>query len=290
LPMRRGRGGARAGLAVAMATAAFGSCSKGIDLASFETSPEAVDARDIVESLAHGKTDAIAIRFGSSLRDADTPEKLRLMSASYRSSVPTRVILVGFASNRLKVGETTTETWKISFEHEFPDANVLSEVTFRRVDGGERALVGLHATPLPAPLEVLNRFTLAGKGPLHYLVLLSMASVAAVTVAALAVWIRRRKVIRRRWWWLLGIVFGAFEIGFNWTTGAIDVQPLSFQVLSLGFEREGQYGPWILLVSLPAGAIAFLVRMHDQRVDERRAMQERAEEEARRSEPAAPGG
>ena len=280
--MRQGRGGAHAGLAALVATVALGSCGHGIDVSTLETSPEVVNAREVVELLARGKTDALALRFDPSLRDADTPEKLRQMSTFYRSSTPSRVLFVGFGSNRVKaVGGPTTETWTISFEHEFPDTNVLSEVTFRRVNGGERALVGVRASPLSAPLEVLNRFTLTAKGPLHYVILLSMAAVGAVTLAALTVWIRRRKVIRRRWWWLLAIVFGAFKIAFNWTTGDIDIQPLSFQLLSLGFQRAGQYSPWILMISLPAGAIAFLVHVRDQRADERRAIQERAEEEAR---------
>lgn len=287
--MRQGRGGARAGLAAVVAMVALASCVHGLDLSTLETSPEAVDAREVVELLARGNTDALALRVDPSLRDADTPAKLRQMSTFYRSSTPSRVLFVGFASNRVKVvGGTTTQTWTISFEHEFPDTNVLSEVTFRRVNDGERALVGVRASPLSAPLEVLNRFTLTAKGPLHYVILLSMAAVAAVTFAALTVWIRRRKVIRRRWWWLLAIVFGAFKIAFNWTTGNIDIQPLSFQLLSLGFQRAGQYGPWILMISLPAGAIAFLVHVRDQRADERRATQEEAAEEARKSEPAQP--
>jgi hypothetical protein len=284
--MRKGRGGARAGLTALVAAVALGSCFQRVDLSTLEASPEAVNAREVVELLARGKADVLALRLDPSLRDADTPEKLRQMSTFYRSSIPSRVLFVGLASNRVKVvGGTTTETWTISFEHEFPDTNVMSEVTFRRVNSGERTLVGLRATPLSAPLEVLNRFTFAAKGPLHYVILLSMGAVAAVTLAALAVWIRRRKVIRRRWWWLLAIVFGAFKVVFNWTSGAIDIQPLAFQVLSLGFQRAGQYGPWFLMISLPAGAVAFLIHMRDQRADERRAMQERAEEEARRSEP-----
>jgi len=290
-PMNQRRGAVRAGLAAVVATVALGNCSKGIDLATFETSAEAVDARDIVDLLALGKTDAIAIRLDPSLRDADTPEKLRQLSTLYRSSIPSRVILVGFGSNLMKgVGGTTTETWTISFEHEFPDTNVLSEVTFRRVNTGERALVGLRAMPLAAPLEVVNRFTLAAKGAFHYIILLSMGAVAVVTLVALAVWIRRRKVIRRRWWWLLAIVFGAFKIAFNWTTGGINIQPLAFQLLSLGFQREGQYGAWILMISLPAGAFAFLILVRDQRADERRAIQERANEEAKGSEPSVRGG
>jgi hypothetical protein len=36
-------------------------------------------------------------------------------------------------------------------------------------------------------------------------------------------------------------------------------QSLAIQLLSCGFSREGLYGPWTLVVSIPVGAMAFII-------------------------------
>jgi hypothetical protein len=182
------------------------------------------------------------------------------MADYFPAAAPTRVRVVGFDRRRVNVvGGSTTETLAVTFESNYPQANVISQVLFRRVDGGDLRMVGLHANPLPAPLAVLNAFTLSGKGPVHYAFPLIMAVVAVTTLLAIVAWIRQRKSIRRRWWWLAAILVGPFKITLNWTTGAMAVQALTVQLVSLGFGRAGIDGPWTLAFSIPAGAIAFLI-------------------------------
>jgi hypothetical protein len=190
----------------------------------------------------------------------ELPKKLRQMSSEFPRTPPRRVHLVGFSLQQVTESSgSTTENSSATFESNYAEANLLLQAVFARIDGGELQLVGLNVNPLPAPLEVINAFTFAGKGPIHYLFLLVMAGVAAVTVVATVVWVRRRKSVHRRWWWLLGILVGAFKISFNWTTGGFDVQAVIVQLLSLSYERSGVDGPWVLAFSIPAGAIAFLI-------------------------------
>jgi hypothetical protein len=157
------------------------------------------------------------------------------------------------------VGGHKTENVGVTLESNYEVVNVLSQIAFQRVDDGERKIVGLHAQPLPAPLEVLNAFTLRGKGALHYAFLLVMLGVATVTLAALIAWARAGRAVQRRWWWLLGILVGAFRISLDWTTGGIGVQALTVQLFSLGFGRAGAAAPVVLMFSLPVGAVAFLI-------------------------------
>ena len=117
----------------------------------------------------------------------------------------------------------------------------------------------MHAQPLPSSLEVLNGFSLGHKGFVQYAFLLAMIAVAVTTVTALVSWFRRRKVTRRKWWWLLAILVGAFKLTVNWTSGAVALQALTVQLFSLSAGRDGFIGPWILSLSIPAGAIAFLI-------------------------------
>ena len=53
------------------------------------------------------------------------------------------------------------------------------------------------------------------------------------------------------------MLIGIGKLSMNWTTGAVGVQPLQFQLLGAGiFRAGGPYLPWIVSVSLPIGAIA----------------------------------
>jgi hypothetical protein len=47
----------------------------------------------------------------------------------------------------------------------------------------------------------------------------------------------------------------------NWTSGLFVLKPLTFQIFSLSAVRDGLAGPWILSLSIPAGAIAFLLHV-----------------------------
>jgi len=223
-------------------------------------SAEDAEARALIDMLARGDLEALTSRLDATLKTPDLSDKLRQMAAFFPKASPTRVRVIGFNQNTVNVlGGAKTETSQVTFESNYPDANVISQVVFQRVDGGERRTVGLHANPLPAPLEVMNAFTLRGKGPLHYLFLLVMLAVAAVTVAAVIVWARDRRVLRRRWWWLLAILVGAFKLTLNWTTGGLFLQALTVQLFSVAFGQRGLGAPYELAVSIPAGAIAFLI-------------------------------
>ena len=191
--------------------------------------------------------------------------------ALFPQRAPTGVRLVGYRTQIVKqVGGSSTEVSNVTFESQYDGAYVASNVVLRRVDDGERRIVGLHAQSMPGSLEVVNAFSFGDMGFVQYGFLLAMIGVAATTVIALVSWFRRRRVTARRWWWLLGILVGPFKLSVNWVTGAVAIQALTFQVFSLSAVRD-VYGPWILSFSIPAGAIAFLINV---RRAERRSRQE----------------
>jgi hypothetical protein len=169
------------------------------------------------------------------------------------------------------VGGTTTETSNLTFESRYDSAYVVTNVVLRRIDDGERRVMGLHVQALPNSLEAINAFSLGNMGIAQYAFLLAMIAVAATTVTALVSWFRRRRVTRRKWLWLLAIVVGPFKLSVNWTTGGIAIQALTFQLFGLSAMRDGLVGPWILSFSIPAGAIAFLI---NARRAERQSAQE----------------
>lgn len=225
------------------------------------TSSEVGEARAVLDDLARADVVAVAARLDESQFGPNAATTLRQLAGLFPNVAPTRVRVVGFDQRTMSiVGGTTTETSQVIFESNYPAANVLSQVAFRRVDHGKLSIVGLHVQPLPAPLAVLNAFTFSGKGAVQYGSLVIMAGIAAVTLVALVVWFRRGRSIRHRWGWLAAILVGVTTTTVNWTTGATAVKPVMVQPLSLACWRPGIDAPWMLGFSIPAGAIAFLIR------------------------------
>ena len=235
------------------------------DPTTFATRPDVVEARLIVDRLAQRDVSAVSGRLDDSQRVPGADESLGKLAAQFPQQDPTAVRLVDYGTQTVtKVGGSSTELSNVTFESEYANAYVVSNVVLRRVDAGERRVVGLHARALPASIAVLNGFSLWDMGVVQYGVLLAMIAVAATTVAALVAWFLRRRITRRRWWWLLAILVGPFKLSVNWITGAVAIQALTVQLLSLSATRQG-VSPWILSFSIPAGAIAFLINTRRER-------------------------
>jgi hypothetical protein len=230
------------------------------DLATAAARPDAVEARQIADTIARGGVAAVTARLDESQRTPDPENVLNLIAAQFPQRDPIDVHLVGYQVNVVKVvGGSTTTTSNVTFESKYDSTYVVTTVVLRSVDDGERRVLGLHAQALPASLEVLNAFSLSHKGFVQYAFLLAMIAVAVTTVTALVSWFRRRQVTRRKWWWLLAILVGPFKLSINWMSGAVALQALTVQLFSLSAGRDGFVGPWILSLSIPAGAIAFLI-------------------------------
>jgi hypothetical protein len=224
------------------------------------------DARGVLDAIARRDLDAVTSRLDEKLRGPLLGAQLDDLANHLPKTPPTRFRVVGFSSSTMDiVGGSKTRLVDVTFESNYPDLNIVSEIAFRQVDDGPRKIVSLHVNPAPAPLEVLNAFTFSNKGPLHFAFLIAMFVVAGTTIAALVMWKRRRSSLRHPWRWLLAILLGAFNFTLNWTTGALGVQFLTLQVASLGFVRAGEVGPWVLTVAIPAGAIAFLASQRRER-------------------------
>jgi hypothetical protein len=230
------------------------------DLAGLANRSDAVEARQVADILARGDVTAVAARLDESQRTPDPENSLKLLAAQFPQRAPSDVHLVGYKTNSVKmVGGSSTEMSSVTFESRYDTTYVVTNVVLRRVDGGDRRIVGLHAQALLSSLEVLNAFSLGNMGIVQYAFLLAMISVAATIVSALVSWFRRRHVTRRKWWWLLAIVVGPFKFSVNWITGGVAIQALTVQLFGLSVMRDGLVGPWILSFSIPAGAIAFMI-------------------------------
>ena len=61
-----------------------------------------------------------------------------------------------------------------------------------------------------------------------------------------------------RWPWLLFMLFGIGSLSINWTTGETQFSALTLRLFAASVDQI-RYGPWIVSVSFPLGALAFLL-------------------------------
>ncbi len=142
-------------------------------------------------------------------------------------------------------------TYQLEFPHSWYTARVVIET-----NADVRKALGLQLKKLPASLAEINALTLKGKSLIHCLALLGGIGVPIFILYALIQCIRTR--VKWKWLWIPFILIGIGSIQLNWTTGQLGLQPLSLHIPGAALTHSGLYGPWILSVSFPLGAILFL--------------------------------
>jgi len=166
---------------------------------------------------------------------------------------PTSVKLVG--AHTVKSGGQTQAN--LTYEYEFPGKWFLINVATRKAGYGT-SIVGFRVQPAVQSLEDQNRFTIAGKSAIQYLVLVLAVVVPLITLYALVQCIRT-PFAGRKWPWVLFILVGVGALAVNWSTGEWAIDLLRVQLLGASAVAP-LYGPLTVTVSLPLGALVFLAR------------------------------
>ncbi|WP_269631858.1 hypothetical protein [Pelomonas sp. BJYL3] len=213
-------------------------------------------AKDLVAKLAARDFAAVEAALDPQYRTAQLPDQLEAMVRTLQSAPPTSVQAVG-AHTLTKDGTTT---YTITLEYSYPAAWNLATVVLERKEA-QLVLKGINFQPRTQSLASENDFTLDGKGPLHYLVLVMAALIPLFILHALVVCLRSR-FERRKWLWVLSVACGLVQFQFNWSSGDWGVQLLSVLLLGAGFAKGGPVAPWVFTLSLPVGAMLFLLRRH----------------------------
>ncbi|MGF1526249.1 MAG: hypothetical protein ACFCBW_05590 [Candidatus Competibacterales bacterium] len=142
-----------------------------------------------------------------------------------------------------------------SFELQFSENWMLANIALKTVND-TISVMGLSGQRLNASLRSANAFTLEGKSPLHYLVLMLAMVVSVFTLVTLYFCVRTPR-LKLKWLWLVFVLIGIGSMNLNWTTGQYGFQLWSIMLLSASAVTPGPLGPWIISVSLPLGAILF---------------------------------
>lgn len=214
-------------------------------------------AKRYIALLRNHQYDLIEKDLDPSIKPANIEEILAGMAAMIPPQEPIAVKVVGVQTFTATTNDETSTTTNITFEYEFSDRWLLANVATQKTETGF-SIVGFRINPMPDSLENTNRFTLSGKEPLHYLVL-TLAIIIPIFIIYALVLCVRTKMEKRKWLWILFIIIGIGQFTINWATGQWTLSPFSIQIMGTGAFAP-LFGPWILTVSVPIGAIVFLLR------------------------------
>jgi len=210
-------------------------------------------AKDYIDQLRQRQFEKIERDMDPSMRNASLHEMLVRMADLFPSQPAESVKVVGVQKSE-SAGESEIN---ITFELQFPAGWRLANVA-TRTKAGQTTIVGFHVDSLPHSLEDTNRFNLSGKSLLHYLALVLTVLIPLFVLAVLVVCVRT-KIERRKWLWILAIILGVGSFSLNWTTGTWHFTLLYVSLFGAA-ATAAPYGPWMLSISIPLGAIVFLLR------------------------------
>lgn len=233
--------------------AALAGCSWDAAFGMVASPAEQAQAREHVNHLRARNYEAIERALRQDLRTPELRQTLEKMADVVPAGEPRSVRIV----SAYKGVSQGAKQLNLSFEYEFATGWLLATVITEERDG-ERFVIGFNVAPRAQSLEAENRFSLAGKQPLHYLVLAAAIAAFAATVIALYRCVRTRNLWRKPLWILL-ILVGFGQLTLDWTSGGWRFMPLSLQLFSAGMTSVLN-GPWLISVSLPVGALIFLFR------------------------------
>jgi hypothetical protein len=205
---------------------------------------------EILQSIQANDLSAIESALHSDIDPADARETLTplLRAVSISSSFTPR-----FGSWQW-VYQDSVGQHEFTYELEIDDGFFIVVMVFREEDADLR-LAGMHFQHLSSSLIEANRFTLVGKGAIHYLFLAAGVAIPVFCLTTLVACWRRRP--NRRWLWLLFIAVAFPVVTLNWSTGALSLQPLALNLLGSSFFQEGPLQPMQFQLGIPIGALVF---------------------------------
>lgn len=239
-------------LFIAVSVLALAACNQADMIQKFASPADQALAKGYLDLLRQQRFDELEKAADPSIAGSSLHASLARMATFIPPGEPSAITLVG--AHRMTSGDASTAdlTWEYGFSGQW----ILMSVAVKN-QGGKASITGLSVVPQPASLEAQNRFTLTGKAPLQYAVFVLAVVFPLLSLAALVVCIRTR-LQGRKWPWILFILLGLGELSVNWTTGAWSLNALAVQLFSASAFAP-LYGAWTFAVSLPLGAIVFLV-------------------------------
>lgn len=153
----------------------------------------------------------------------------------------------------------------LTYQLHFKDAWLLATVIVDDISGNLQ-IFRFQMNTIPKSLEEINAFTLSGKSFRHYIILLIAIGIPVFIICTIVLCVRTK--MKRKWLWIIFMLFGFGRFSFNWTSGQMGFQPLAVQLIPTSVFKHGLYAPWIIYISVPIGALLFILKRHKIRKTE----------------------
>ena len=234
-----------------------------INWTSFERIPpdeceESVFARNILQKTLENDYEYVKQCLAPEDAERFTPEKFSETVDDFPGGELKNTEFIAAFVYRFNDG---ARSFKFHFDCRFEDGWALAEVKVFR-DSQEMMTTGgrIFIRRASASQREINRLTLSGKSPRHFVVLLWFLLVPLFVVGTVIVCLRT-PIPRRKWLWILIILFiGVVKITFNWTSGHYSsFYFLTVHFLSVSATTASPHSPWHVSLSFPFGAIWFWV-------------------------------
>lgn len=237
---------------MSMLLLALAGCNQADMIKKFASPEDQALAKSYIDLLRQQRFEDIEKAADPSIAGPALHDTLVKMASFIPTGEPSVITLVG--AHRMNANDSSTVN--LTFEYGFSGKWILTNVAVKN-HGGKATIVSFSVYPQHASLEDQNRFTLTGKTPYQYIVFALAIVLPLFTLWALVVCVRS-KLKGRKWPWVLFIIFGFGKLAVNWTTGDWGFAPYSFQLFSASAFAP-LFGQWTFAISLPIGAITFLV-------------------------------
>lgn len=236
-----------------MLTLALGGCERNNVVPIAEADQQS--ARSYVEMLRGNRLDEIIAHADPSLDAGNVRAELDKMAAQFPAEAPKSVKLVrSRVVDGMDPAGNQAQRVEMMYEYLFPSASVLANVALKRT-ASATMIVSFNAARIP---DDFNDFTLAGRSTAHYVALLFALAVPVLTLWTLIVCLRMPMETTQKVLWCLFIAVSIGRFSIDWVTGLWTATPLALLPFGVTAVRNlGGYGPWVVSVGLPVGAIAF---------------------------------
>jgi len=145
----------------------------------------------------------------------------------------------------------------LTYQLQFKEAWLLVIVIVDDISGKQQ-IYGVNVKTIPKSLEEINAFTLSGKSFRHYIILLIAMGIPVFIICTMVLCVRTK--MKRKWLWIIFMLFGFGRYSFNWTSGQMGFQPLFIHLIPTSVFKHGLYSPWIIYISVPVGALLFILK------------------------------
>ncbi|MFC0349914.1 hypothetical protein [Undibacterium danionis] len=227
-------------------------CSKDDLMQRFAPAEDQAFAKRTLVLLKQKKFEDIEKMIDPSIKEANLRNSLIEMSALLPIEEPTKIKLIG-AQQHFSNNQSSTN---LTYEFTYPGKWIIVNVALKK-SADVISIIGFHVNPQSTSIEEQAKFSFTGKSAIQYLIFVLAIIFPIVTIVALIICIRM-KLKGRKWPWVIFILIGLCNLSMNWTTGEISFATFALQMFSAS-AKAAFYGPWNISISLPLGAVCFLI-------------------------------